>query len=312
MPSVTARPFARWLGLLLGGCVVLAAPGRDALDLTGYLAEYHRDRVGDVRFDLLDHVILFSAEAEADGGLRLSPPLQELVRAAKTKATKPGQLSLAVGGWGRSEGFGRFAVKPGARAHFVGELVALCRREGFGGADLDWEFPRTAAEQEGFDALLEELHAAFAPAGLRLTSAVGVSQTLSARAVAALDRIHLMTYDMGRPNHAPYAGVAAEVERRLNAGVPPAKLALGVPFYGRGTNDSRRYISYRDLLARNAGPAEDADEAEGYGFNGPATLRTKVALARKRRLAGVMIWELGEDAVGERSLLRVLHQDSQR
>ena len=75
-------------GWLLGGLALTAAEP-PPFEFTGYLAEYHLDRVGDVRFDLLDHVILFSLEAETDGGLRLSPKFQALHRARANTAVAP-------------------------------------------------------------------------------------------------------------------------------------------------------------------------------------------------------------------------------
>jgi len=50
--------------------------------------------------------------------------------------------------------------------------------------------------------------------------------------------------------------------------------------------------------------ASDVDIVEGYAINGPATVAKKVQFARKEKLAGVMIWELGQDASSVNSLLK--------
>ena len=39
----------------------------------------------------------------------------------------------------------------------------------------------------------------------------------------------------------------------------------------------------------------DQDEVDGFYFNGPTTIRNKVKLAQSSGLAGVMIWETGQD-----------------
>lgn len=44
---------------------------------------------------------------------------------------------------------------------------------------------------------------------------------------------------------------------------------------------------------RRAGEAEDF--AGNFFFNGPATVRRKAAFAAQEGLAGVMIWEIGQD-----------------
>ena len=41
------------------------------------------------------------------------------------------------------------------------------------------------------------------------------------------------------------------------------------------------------------------DTIDGFAFNGTATIVSKVDFARERNLAGVMIWELGQDSVRE-------------
>ena len=51
-------------------------------------------------------------------------------------------------------------------------------------------------------------------------------------------------------------------------------------------------------------PEKAQDEAGGFFFNGPNTLAKKVKLAKERGLGGAMIWEIGQDAKGEDSLLR--------
>ena len=72
-------------------------------------------------------------------------------------------------------------------------------------------------------------------------------------------------------------------------------------------------ISYRKLFESDPGTA-DGDRifyfSEEQNYNGPATLRAKVALA-KEEASGVMIWELSQDALGDDSLLKVIWEAAQ-
>jgi GH18 family chitinase len=101
------------------------------------------------------------------------------------------------------------------------------------------------------------------------------------------------------------------VKRLLDRGVPPAKIRLGVPFYGRGVKDRARTMSYGEI-ARKFKLAPETDEVDGLAFNGPTTLARKVNLARELGLGGIMIWEVGQDARGEASLLRGIRAEVER
>jgi GH18 family chitinase len=93
--------------------------------------------------------------------------------------------------------------------------------------------------------------------------------------------------------------------------VPKEKLVLGVPFYGRHVKRRDQAMSYREIVGKHK-PAAGTDVIDGVYFNGPATIRRKAEYAVEAGLGGVMAWELGQDAAGERSLLRVIRDAADR
>ena len=50
----------------------------------------------------------------------------------------------------------------------------------------------------------------------------------------------------------------------------------------------------------------DVDEVDGIYFNGIKTIERKTQFAIKKGLGGVMIWEIGQDASGDSSLLKAI------
>ena len=76
---------------------------------------------------------------------------------------------------------------------------------------------------------------------------------------------------------------------------------LGVPFYGYSASSG--YTAYKDILAQNPN-AYTADFMNGWYYNGDATIRTKTELGKQ--YGGMMIWELSQDASGDRSLLKII------
>ncbi len=137
------------------------------------------------------------------------------------------------------------------------------------------EFP-CENDKQNFVQLLNELYGKFKIAGLLLSVAVGATQTrinesyLISEIHPNVDFINLMTYDFhgfwGKPTttgmNAPLYGdsglnVDACVQLWLNNGVPPAKLIMGVPFYGRSftlNSTSQNGVGAPADLAGKPGP----------------------------------------------------------
>jgi chitinase len=74
-----------------------------------------------------------------------------------------------------------------------------------------------------------------------------------------------------------------------------------LPFYGKPG-----YNPYKNLLAQGADQAQDRHNDIFY--NGTATIKAKTKLALQRNLAGVMIWEIGQDVKGPLSLTLAINE----
>jgi chitinase len=168
---------------------------------------------------------------------------------------------VSVGGWTLSAPFSNMADTPAERATFAASCVAFIRQWGLDGVDIDWEWPVTrngkSADTQNFTLLLADLRAALDQA----SAEDGKAYLLTIAAPAGqwnyqhieLDRIHahvdfinIMSYDYhgtweGTTNfNAPlYAedgqgSIDDTVQVYLAASVPPSKICIGLPFYGRG------------------------------------------------------------------------------
>lgn len=292
------------IGLLLWGASNMVA-AEPAVRLIGYLPDYRATAFDAKAAAPLTDLLVFSAEPTANGQLdrsRLKNVPWEKLRTFKTQNGT--RLLLCVGGWERSTHFATVVQDDGKRATFIKAAVQVCTDERLDGLDLDWEHPKNVAEQKGYAQLLAELRTAFQPKKWTLSVTMAAWQQLPKEAFAAVDYVNLMAYDHDG-QHATYANAERDVQTMLKAGVPAGKLTLGVPFYGRHITQRERTLTYRDILAKHR-PTPDTDEIDGVYFNGPTTLRKKVELVRSQKLAGVMVWELGQDAPGDASLLGVL------
>jgi GH18 family chitinase len=275
--------------------------------VTAYLPEYEMAGFKVESAKLVTELLYFSAGVGASGELdtrRCRPESLKILQSAKKQYGV--RLFLCVGGDGHSQGFAAMSASAAARQEFLGALQRFCRDNDFDGVDLDWEHPVKRDEVRNFGKLLAEVKKGLTKDGLELSIAVAGWQQLPTEGIAAVDRINLMAYD-GKGRHSTMAFAEADVARLRKQGVPLNKICLGVPFYGRNVNDAENALSYSNIVRRShPGPA--VDEIYGMYFNGMNTIERKTRYALEHKLAGVMIWEIGQDTHDSTSLLQAIRR----
>jgi len=277
-------------------------------------------------------------------------------------------ILVSVGGWLWSGGFSDMALTRESRSRFIQSAVDFISNNKLDGLDIDWEYPGMAGstqnfrpeDKQNFTALLTELRAAFNRRSrtthrkLYLTIAAGASPEFLAhtemRKVARiLDTVNLMAYDYYEPGSGPITGhhaplftnprdpekVSADASVRAfeQAGVPAAKLLLGLPFYGHTWAD---VPSTDDGLYQPGKPAPHTGAPfsaipgmleNGFvrhwdsisdvpwlynpstrtfvSYEDPQSIALKCRYARTHHLAGLMVWDLEDDDASE-TLLKAL------
>lgn len=264
---------------------------------------------------------------------------------------------ISIGGWTLSDTFSVMAANPVARANFAKNAVTFCQKYDFDGIDIDWEYPCFAEhsgrpqDKENYTLLLAELHKAAKTASpaLLVTIAAPAGQShyrnMEVNKIHQyLDWINLMTYDLHGPwgdydnqvtNHQaalfppafadPSLCISAAVQHYLNQGVPPEKLVLGMPLYGRvfaqsaglyspyngpgsGTTQEvgmRFFYDIKQNLLKTYQNSFDEQAQASYlysphtkefiTYDDEAILRRKSQYIKEMGLGGAMVWELGLD-----------------
>lgn len=272
--------------------------------VVGYLPEYRVRSVQAEHLKPVTDLIYFGIQPPADGQLAGTPVTDEtLAKLKQIQRIASCRLFLCVGGWNKSQGFAALTKNRQTRTRFIMGLRDYCERAGFDGIDYDWEHPKNADEIANYQRLLVETKSTFADAKLWVTVAQAVWQDLGTAGYRAVDRVHLMSYDHDYPQ-ATLSKSTADVNRVLGWGCPPGKIAMGIPFYGR--NKKREAKTYSELVGNRKYDAS-VDVFSGYAGNGSATVVAKLRFAERRKLCGIMIWELGQDSPRpESSLLQAL------
>ena len=261
--------------------------------IIGYLPDYQLNSIKPDAISGVTDLIYFGLVPSKNGRLAESPiPRAALIKLQSIKQQAHCRVLLSVGGWDRSNGFAKLTSSATTRQVFIHNLVQYCRQNGFHGIDYDWEHPKTKIELSNYVKLITETSNACHPHSMIVTVAQAAWQNLGKDAYQTVDRVHLMTYDHEFP-HATYDKSTKDIERVIDWGCRSEKLAMGIPFYGR--NKDRKARTYAEITGNK--PVDSTkDLIAGFAFNGQATVAKKVRYAAEQKLAGVMIWELGQDS----------------
>ena len=197
--------------------------------------------------------------------------------------------------------------------NFTNRLVEISEVYELNGIDLDWEFPAAPrmSEKSALNSLAAGLREKLSD-DVALSAAVSRWRLPDKNLFEIVDEIHLMAYD-GYGRHATFESAVADAEIVITRFNQPAnKVILGLPFYGRiYTPESDEYWkgtkNYGEIV-RDYAPLPTEDEADGYFFNGPATISRKTKWALSRELGGVFVWEPFYDAEGIESLTSAIRQ----
>lgn len=280
------------------------------------------------------------------------------------------QVLVSVGGWRGSGNFSSAALTAPSRAQFVDSAVDLIERNHLDGLDIDWEYPgQTGAgntfrpeDKTNYTRLLAQLRKRFdreqrnLGRPLLLTIAAGadddfLEHTEMRKVARWVDTVNLMAYDYYTPgsdritgNHAPLytdpddpkkLSADTSVRHFENAGVPPEKLVLGVPFYGHvwgnvpeanhglfqpGSPVPNAFADYQNIVDSMLGQGftrywdnvasvpylYNPVKKQFVSYEDPQSLALKCAYVKRMHLGGIMFWEYESDPSG--ALLDTIHQ----
>lgn len=310
--------------------------------------------------NIIDGEVMFGSETIDDTEMNA----EDIRSLSALKKVNPDlKILVSVGGWGWSGNFSDAALTDSSRNRFGVSVARFVRDYSLDGIDIDWEYPNHPGagntyrpeDVRNFTLLLECVRKHIDSLALAegrkekylLTIATGASEHYAANTelgplLQYLDFINIMTYDFHHGastqtgHHANLwlssfdapDGDATDrsVELHLKAGVPPEKLNIGIPFYGRVwrgvepvNNGLYREASttgagmpYSEVLKALSDPAftryYDSSAASPFLWNAKdsvfisyedeGSIIARMEYLRSKGLGGVMFWEYTEDVDG--------------
>jgi chitinase len=213
-------------------------------------------------------------------------------------------------------------LTPAMRPAVVANILGMVDRYQLDGVDIDLEGDlMTGIDRAGnytpfVQALSEGLHTR----SKILTAATGSypGGMVPDASLAYFDVIGIMSYDQVGPTwgtpggeHSTYDQAEADLRLWIGKGVPASKLALGMPFYGRGFGTYRQSWNL-SAIRQSFGDRQLNSDVVGklcgacsyITYNGFPTLERKAELAGAWG-AGVMVWEISQDLSGKDAIRHV-------
>jgi chitinase len=251
-----------------------AAPSRWVM---GYYVGYQRSLMpaNEIQWNALTHLVVGPVAPRSNGTLDTTfdidatqgPAMaKRLARSAKQHGVVP---MLMIGGAGAHDAFAAAATNH--LTTLVNNLIATMRDYGYGGLDLDWE-PIDNGDQAHVTALVDALrsrlpHAVLTMPVLWITKTFPTVPDFYGSIATKLDRVDIMSYGMAGPwdgwkswHSSALTGAGTNTPSAVDlnmhsfeqAGVPAAKLGVGIGFYGMcwtGVTGPRQNIAHAHEVA---------------------------------------------------------------
>ncbi|HEX2877089.1 MAG TPA: glycosyl hydrolase family 18 protein [Polyangiaceae bacterium] len=304
-----------------GGAIDPGPGGKPGQRTVVYLPDYRgalSTWATQIDFSRMTYLNLCFAEVDAAGNVSYADPgLDAFVAAAHAKGVK---VCMAIGGATVIENGGVYAtvLQDGMRDTLVNKLGEFAANHQLDCIDVDLEGNGVNQYYEAFvTSLASKLHAQ----NKEMTSAVSswFGDKITDKAIQAFDFINVMAYDLHNPGgstqpvqSSSIEEATAEVEYWTNRGLAKNKAVFGVPFYGyKWAGSKGEALTYAEILSQNAAAATEDKVTLGSStvyLNSRTTITAKAKLAKT--YGGIMVWELGQDAPGDASLLKAINDAS--
>jgi chitinase len=306
-----------------------------------------------IDFSSMTHFVVGRVKPRWDGSLALDFDIDDVngpqfaadmaVRARKAKRIP----LLMIGGAGEHDAFAS-ALSLQNRDRFVNELFAVMDRWDYAGFELDFE-PIQPQDEPVLEWLVAELRkrrpkvVLTLPVGWINTNFPAVTP-FYARIAKSVDQLNVMTYGMSGPwgwptwHSSPLTGntpqtptsIQSTVDAYLAAGVPAAKIGVGIGFFGQcwtKRTAPRQVLEDASLVAEDSAMSSaliatdyapnmtrtwDAEAQVPYlssptpigaagcqyiSYEDPKSVAAKGVWLRKKGLGGVIIWTAGQGYV---------------
>jgi chitinase len=352
MTDLMHRTSLTALGLLLAiFAQVIGATTKvaDAKEPEKVFVGYLFGRPSKINYGLYTHICHAFLVADEDGKIRTgrTVPSRDITGQAHLAGVN---VLVSLGGWGWDKQFAAIVSKSEAEDRYIKSVLEIVDRFDYDGIDLDWEYPDTREEVVGFERLVrrfrKELDVLGQKKGRRMAMTMAVSSNAGTLQwlgkevlLETMDWLNVMTYDFAGPwtsyagHNSPLHASSKQPDGKPRStestmkylvderGLPPNRLAVGIPLYGRGFAVAEPYASTKSV-PRTRVPGGNysnlqrlqkegwtrrwdeetktpwliaPDKSAVIGYDDAESVAIKTEWAMKHGFRGVFFWQIGAD-----------------
>lgn len=332
------------LAMLVAGALAFAAEGGSPLR-RGTPAEAAADTspkialayVEDFRKTLPDpdfftHLVYAFADFnDRNDGVVVARPEKLRAMVALKEQNPDLKVILGIGGY-KKEGFSEMASSRKKRKAFVRQVKGIIKDYSLDGVDLDWEFPTTTDgghtarpdDDRNYALLARDLRKALGPDKWISYYSNNSGRFIDHRAMLPwVSYVNVSGYNLAVPNEKDRVSrhqsplypsaktgewcVAEVVAKHIALGIPPEKILVGIPFFGRGKAPFPSYTECGQFEKNSSGTSLQWDEtaqAPYYadtggrllmGFDDERSIEAKMDFVRANALPGIFVWNYDSD-----------------
>ncbi|MDR1877230.1 MAG: hypothetical protein LBQ84_06360 [Flavobacteriaceae bacterium] len=283
-----------------------------------YVSAYllaHEYKPNTIRWNAITHLNMAFLYPKSDGTLSEGESLKNAIGRVTEEAHR-NNVKVIISIRDRDSQFAEAVEKN--KSILADNILQYVKNNNLDGFDIDFEDWNRAGIAQHMLAFVKELYSKKEKDILQTCAVSTEDRGYTAEWHQYFDLINVMTYDRHGPwtptegQHSPYNESIAAIDFWINKmEASPSKLLLGLPFYGYSWNEGDSPgTSYYYSQILDKYPDEDVankDQIDHLYYNGKATIVKKCRWALENKIAGVMIWQIGQDATSdEDSLLEAI------
>lgn len=286
------------------------------LKIIGYLPTYRFSMAESIEVEKLTHLNIAFAHPNSIGDLVCAGNYQNIIQRVRSKNPDL-KVMISVAGGGLTQNqklLWKKYMSAEYRSGFISNIIRFLRSYDLDGVDMDLEW--------------NDVDTTYAPFTRELSDSLRIYRYIFSAAFPAMKRysvlenkdfevfdfINIMAYDNAgpwRPNDVGQHSSLDLARRAINfwntiCEVPRDRIVLGIPCYGYDFNCRPvKGKPYSSMVSCDRFLAFE-DKSDLTFYNSIPTIVEKSKLARES-CGGIMLWELGQDAVAEYGDYSLLH-----